>query len=125
MAGGLGNDTFICDLFDTIIDFNLNEGDKIVGQCSSFDQTEIETSFDDNPPEDFQAGPTPPSFHPSNSPPKEFKLPLPPQQQQPLPPAPPAPPVSHNDIHSQDFGSIPPIPLPPPNKVYTSGPYFK
>jgi Ca2+-binding RTX toxin-like protein len=120
MAGGLGNDTFICDLFDTIIDFNLNEGDKIVGQCSSFDQTEIETSFDDNPPEDFQAGPTPPSFHPNNSPPEEFKLPPPQQQPKPQPP----PPFSHDDIHSQDFGSVPPFPVPPSNEVYISGPNF-
>ena len=47
MAGGTGNDTFICDLFDTIIDFNLEEGDKIIGQCSSLDQTEkFETPSD-------------------------------------------------------------------------------
>ena len=28
MAGGLGNDTFICDQYDTIVDFNPIQGDK-------------------------------------------------------------------------------------------------
>jgi Ca2+-binding RTX toxin-like protein len=101
MAGGSGNDTFICDRFDTIIDFNLTEGDRIVGECSSLNQTqEIEKSFDNNPQEDFrsallsppqqlpqfsnqnnpqedfQLGSSPP-FNPNNIPPEEFKLPPP------------------------------------------------
>jgi Ca2+-binding RTX toxin-like protein len=35
MAGGIGNDTFICDLDNKIIsDFNSAEGDKKIGQRS-------------------------------------------------------------------------------------------
>jgi hypothetical protein len=153
MAGGTGNDTFICDLFDTIIDFNLNEGDQIIGQCSSLDQTQVERSYDDFiqhflsgspssssprlpesnhqiPQDDFQLGPPPPpppSFDPNNIPSEEFKLPLPPplqQQQKPSQLLASLPPFSHDDIPSQDFGSFPPYPVPPSNEVPISGPYF-
>jgi Ca2+-binding RTX toxin-like protein len=35
MIGGFGSDTFICDQFDTIVDFDpYNEGDQIIGSCS-------------------------------------------------------------------------------------------
>jgi len=114
MAGGTGNDTFVCDLFDRIIDFNLTEGDKIIGQCSSLDQTKLEKPFDNTSPpqedfqsgsplpiskqsprsnnqiplESFESGPSPQPFHPNNThPPKEFKSPLP-KQLQPLQPQP-------------------------------------
>ena len=148
MAGGTGNDTFICDLFDTIIDFNLNEDDRIIGQCSSLDQTEIEAtpantlqedfqsgSPSSTPPplprfnhqiplEGFQTGPPPQPFHTNNIPPEEFKLPPQPQPQ-PQPPQPKlqSPPLSsHDDIPQEDFGSVPPFPIPPSNEVYFSGP---
>jgi hypothetical protein len=151
MAGGLGNDTFICDQFDTIIDFNLTEGDKIVGDCSSLDQTkEIEKSFDNNPQEDFRSAlppllrqllelndhnipleddqPVQPLINPNNIPPGEVKLPPQPQPQS-TPPhpqsTPPPQPFSHDDdIPPADLGSVPPVPVPPSNEVYTSGPYF-
>jgi hypothetical protein len=125
MAGGTGNDTFICDLFDTIIDFNLEEGDKIIGQCSSLDQTEFERPSDNTlqenlhlgspsstlspqlprfnnqiPLEDFQAGPPP--FPPQ----KQQKLqspPLPPQQQ----------PFHPNNVPPEEFK------LPPPQLQHT------
>jgi Ca2+-binding RTX toxin-like protein len=38
LIGGPGADTFVCDQFDTIIDFNSDEGDKIIGQCTAEDQ---------------------------------------------------------------------------------------
>src|SRR5215210_7106156 len=124
MAGGLGNDTFICDQFDTIIDFNLNEGDKIVGQCSIIDQAENETSYDNIPQEDFQSGsPSPPPFNPNNLPLEEFKIPPPQSHSQPKLQSPP-PVFSHNDILPEDFGSFPPIPVPPSNEKYISGPFF-
>jgi hypothetical protein len=145
MAGGTGNDTFICDLFDTIIDFNLTEGDKIIGQCSSLDQTDFEKPFHntsqedfesgspssvaqqiprfDNPiqVEDFQAASPPPSFHPNNISSEEFKLPPQPQPQPKVQP----PPSTQDDYHTEDFGSVPPIPVPPPKEVFIAGPYFK
>jgi hypothetical protein len=34
MIGGFGHDTFVCDQFDKLIDFNQFEGDQIVGSCS-------------------------------------------------------------------------------------------
>ena len=34
MIGGFGSDAFICDQFDTLIDFDLYEGDEIIGPCS-------------------------------------------------------------------------------------------
>src|SRR5215203_2438718 len=37
LIGGAGADTFVCDQFDTIIDFNSAEGDKIIGQCTAED----------------------------------------------------------------------------------------
>ena len=149
MAGGTGNDTFICDLFDTIIDFNLEEGDKIIGQCSSHDQTEFETPSDNTPQEnfhfgspsstpppqlprfnhqipleDFQAGPPPKQpFHSNNEPPEQFQLPTPPQppnSQPKLQLPPPPPPLSHDDIPQEDFASFPPYPVPPSNEKYLS-----
>src|SRR5215207_8817337 len=93
MAGGLGNDTFICDQFDTIIDFNLNEGDKIVGQCFLIDLAENETSYDNFTRENLQPGLLPP--------PASF---------------------SPDDMPTGDFGSFPPIPVPPSsNEKYFSG----
>jgi hypothetical protein len=142
MAGGLGNDTFICDLFDNILDFNLTEGDKIVGECSSLDQTqEIETFFDNNPKDDFRSALPPPpqqqqlpNFNDLNIPledfqagaspsnpnntTSEFKLP-PPQPSQPQSGSSP-PPFSQDDITPEDFGSVPPVPVPPLNEVYIS-----
>jgi len=37
LIGGVGADTFVCDQFDTIIDFNSDEGDKIIGECTAED----------------------------------------------------------------------------------------
>src|SRR5215210_1827476 len=37
LIGGPGADTFVCDQFDTIIDFNSDEGDKIIGECTAED----------------------------------------------------------------------------------------
>jgi hypothetical protein len=150
MAGGTGNDTFICDLFDTIIDFNLTEGDKIIGQCSSLDQTEFEKAFDNTTLEDLESGSLsslskqfprfnnqihvedfqgapPPSFHPNTIASEEFKLSPQPEQPQPQPKlqSPPPPPFTQDDSHPEDFGSIPPIPVPPPKEIYIAGPYFK
>ena len=34
LTGGPGADTFTCDQFDIIIDFNSDEGDKIIGECT-------------------------------------------------------------------------------------------
>ncbi len=148
MAGGTGNDTFICDLFDTIIDFNLEEGDKIIGQCSSLDQTEFETPSDNTPQEnfhfgspsstpppqlprfnhqipleDFQAGPPPKQpFHSNNVPPEQFQLPTQPQppNSQPKIQSPPQPAFSHDDIPQEDLASFPPYPVPPSNEKYLS-----
>lgn len=39
LIGGNGADVFICDLTDTITDFNSAEGDKIIGQCSVIDES--------------------------------------------------------------------------------------
>jgi|SRR5215204_6510142 len=129
MAGGLGNDTFICDQFDTIIDFNLNEGDKIVGQCSTNDLAENKTSFHNLTQKDFQLGLPPSSFNPNNLPQEqedEFKMPPPPPQQQPESKlqSPSQPVFSGDDMPTEDFGSFPPVPLPPSNQKYFSGPFF-
>ena len=47
MAGGLGNDTFICDQYDTIVDFNPIQGYKIIGICFLQDRFNNEASYDD------------------------------------------------------------------------------
>jgi Ca2+-binding RTX toxin-like protein len=39
MKGGKGADTFICDLADTITDFNSAEGDEKIGQCRVIDES--------------------------------------------------------------------------------------
>ena len=144
MAGGTGNDTFICDLFDTIIDFNIEEGDKIIGQCSSLDQPEFKRSPGNIPPqEDFQTGSPssplpppiprfnnqiplegfqarspPPSIHPNNGPPAELQLQPPPQPQ---PQLRSSPPFNHDDIPQEDFELFPPFPVHPANEVHLSG----
>ncbi|MDX1372051.1 MAG: hypothetical protein R3321_06255, partial [Nitrososphaeraceae archaeon] len=33
LVGGTGRDTFICHCFNQLIDFNIEEGDKIKGSC--------------------------------------------------------------------------------------------
>ena len=123
MAGGTGNDTFICDLFDTMVDFNLNEGDKIVGQCNSLDQTEIETSSVNIPQEDFQStsppppqSPLSPQFNHKNIPTGDFA---------PGPQSPPPPTVSHDNISPENFRSSPPFPIPQSNEKFISGFYLK
>ena len=150
MAGGTGNDTFICDLFDTIIDFNVDEGDKIIGQCSSLDQKEFETPSDNTlredfqfgspsssstlpppelprfshqiPLEGFQAGPPPQPFHTNNHPLEQFKLPPPPHPPYSEQPKlqSPSPSFNHDDIPQEDFASFPPYPVPPANEKYLS-----
>lgn len=40
MIGGFGSDTFICDQYDILVDFDHNEGDKIIGSCSIDDLVE-------------------------------------------------------------------------------------
>jgi Ca2+-binding RTX toxin-like protein len=126
MAGGLGNDTFICDQFDTIIDFHLNEGDKIVGQCSIIDLAGNETSYDNFTQEDSQPGlpPPPQPFNPNNlsQEQEEFKMPSP--QPQPKLQSPPLPAFSRDDMPTENFGSFTPVPIPPSNEKYFSGPFF-
>ena len=147
MAGGTGNDTFICDLFDTVIDFDIEDGDKIIGQCSSLDQTEFERFPNNTPQEGFQSGspsshlpfsqfnnqqiplegfqarPESPSFESNNVPPEEFKLPqlsspkLQPQQPEVQSPTP----FTHDDIPLEDFEVFPPFPVHPANEVHLSG----
>jgi hypothetical protein len=143
MAGGTGNDTFICDLFDTIVDFDIEEGDKIIGQCSSLDQTEFERFSNNTPPqEDFQSGsqsshlpppfprfnnqiplegfqarPQSPSFESNNGPPEEFKLPpLSSPKLQPHLESPTPPSFYPSKVPPEEF-KLPPLPevqSPPP-----------
>jgi Ca2+-binding RTX toxin-like protein len=42
MEGGAGADTFICDLADTISDFDSVDGDRKTGQCSVIDNSQPE-----------------------------------------------------------------------------------
>jgi hypothetical protein len=39
LKGGKGADLFICDLADTITDFNSAEGDRKTGQCRVVDKS--------------------------------------------------------------------------------------
>ena len=100
MAGGLGNDTFICDRNDTIVDFNPIRGDKTVGICFPPDRSANEASYEDFTQDNVTSPPPQP--------------PQPPQPQSP-------PPFTHDDIPPEDFGSIPPYPIPPSNEKYVSG----
>jgi len=43
MRGGLGSDTFVCDQFDSILDFNSGEHDTTMGMCSAKDQAKPST----------------------------------------------------------------------------------
>jgi hypothetical protein len=40
MVGGFGSNTFICDQYDILVDFDHYEGDKIIGSCSIDDLVE-------------------------------------------------------------------------------------
>jgi len=48
LIGGPGADTFTCDQFDIIIDFNSDEGDKIIGECTAEDHAK--PTLVENPP---------------------------------------------------------------------------
>ena len=140
MAGGIDNDIFICDSFDFIIDFNSQQGDKTVGQCSHLDQAENEISYADVL-QGFQlASPQSPQFNHKNIPVEEH----PPGPQSPIPPSqspqfnhknipveehPPGPqsptPFTHDKISPENFGSLPAYSAPPSNEKYNSGPFFK
>src|SRR5829696_4056595 len=54
LIGGVGADTFVCDQFDTIIDFNSDEGDKIIGECTAEDHAKP-TSSQGNLPLSFSS----------------------------------------------------------------------
>ena len=49
LIGGVGADTFVCDQFDTIIDFNSDEGDKIIGECTAEDHAKPTSSVENLP----------------------------------------------------------------------------
>jgi hypothetical protein len=116
MAGGLGNDTFICDRNDTIVDFNPIQGDKTVGKCFPQDRSVIEATYDDFTQEDVQS--PPPSFH---SPPQLTHDDNPQEAFKPGPPLQSSQPFTHDDIPPEDFGSFRPYPVPPSNEKYVSG----
>jgi Ca2+-binding RTX toxin-like protein len=48
MIGGLDSDTFICDSFDKIVDFNPTEGDQLEGVCQVQAPKEERTISDSN-----------------------------------------------------------------------------
>lgn len=56
MKGGPGADTFTCDQFDIILDFNSDEGDQVNGTCSPEDHALPETVIADNPNSQFDTG---------------------------------------------------------------------
>jgi Ca2+-binding RTX toxin-like protein len=58
MKGGAGADTFTCDQFDTIVDFNSDEGDQVNGSCSPEDHAVPETIIANNssPSSQFNPG---------------------------------------------------------------------
>jgi RTX calcium-binding nonapeptide repeat (4 copies) len=110
MIGGFGSDTFICDQFDSLIDFDLYEGDEIIGPCSVEYLVEEEEEIEEIPEfnnnifpleaEEFERLPPPlqsPNFsHPPPSPPpmNSFDMPSP---------------LSEEDHQHM----IPPAPIPP------------
>ena len=141
MAGGIDNDIFICDSFDFIIDFNSEQGDKTVGQCSHLDQAEKEISFADVlqgfrlassqspqlnhkniPVEEHPPAPQSPPTLPSQS--SQFNHKNIPMEEHPPGPQSPTP-FTHDKIPPNNFGSLPPYPVPPSNEKYNSGPFFK
>ena len=108
MAGGIDNDTFICDSFDFIIDFNSQQGDKTVGQCSHLDQAEKEISFADVL-QGFQlASPQSPPFNHKNIPVEEH----PPGPQSLTPPS-QSPQFNHKNIPVEEHPPGPQSPTPP------------
>ena len=45
IEGGEGADSFICDIFDEIIDFNSQEGDTMSGQCNSDQKSAVNNNL--------------------------------------------------------------------------------
>src|SRR5688500_15654394 len=62
MIGGIGMDTFLCNQYDLVIDFNTTDEDQMIGSCKVQSHEAIAIS-DDNPPtkSEFQSSQSPSS----------------------------------------------------------------
>jgi RTX calcium-binding nonapeptide repeat (4 copies) len=111
MMGGRGSDTFLCNQYDTVIDFNANEADRIIGSCKGQSNEIIAISDNNNNNNAANKSPFGLSQSPLSSPTAET----------------PSPPLNANDalpnfehifrvnsdnMHHVDFQSLPSLPIP-------------
>lgn len=108
MMGGRGSDTFLCNQYDTVIDFNANEADRIIGSCKGQSNGIIAISDNNNNAANksilglSQSPPSPTAETPS--PPLNANDALPNFE--------PIFRVNSNNMHHVDFQSLPSLPIP-------------
>ena len=118
MIGGFGHDTFVCDQFDKLIEFDQYEGDEIIGSCldeyivEEEEEKDIEEkpAFNDNifplEVEEFDRFSTQQSSppQPSQKSPNYSSQPLPPMDS-----------FDKTPLSNEDLQRIPPPPMPSMN----------
>jgi hypothetical protein len=111
MVGGGGSDAFLCNQYDTVVDFNASEADQIIGSCKK-QSNEIVAISDDN---NYNNLPNKSALELSQSPQlptTETQSPLPLYANHALTNFEPISRSSPNDVHNVDFQSLPSIPIP-------------
>ena len=108
--GGRGSDTFLCNQYDTVIDFNANEADRIIGSCKGQSNNGIIAVSDNNNNNAANKS----SFGLSQSPASPTtETPSPAvNANDALPNFEPISRVNSNNMHHVDFQSLPSIPIP-------------
>jgi hypothetical protein len=114
MIGGFGQDTFVCDQFDKLMDFNQYEGDEIIGSClDEYLVEDEEKDIEEKPAfnnnifplevEEFDRFSTPQSSlsQPSQKSPNYLSQPLPPMDS-----------FEKPFLTDEDLQRIPPPPMP-------------
>ncbi|MDF2736964.1 MAG: repeat protein [Nitrososphaeraceae archaeon] len=106
MIGGRGADTFLCNQYDKIIDFNTTEDDRMIGSCK-VQSPELTAISDNNTPTqtELQSTQSLSSIEEARS--------LPPSNANDgLPNFEPILLFDPNDLHSSEFQSLSPLPIP-------------
>ena len=111
MVGGEGSDAFLCNQYDTVVDFNASEADQIIGSCKEQSNEIIAISDDNN----YNNLPNKSALELSQSPQlptKDTQSLLPLYANHALPNFESISRSSPNDVHNVDFQSLPSIPIP-------------
>lgn len=113
MAGGRGSDIFLCNQYDTVMDFNASEADQIVGSCKEKPNEIIAISDNNNNKNNInhpnKSGSESPQLP---SPTSETPSPLPLIANDTLPNFEPTFQFNPKDVNQVDFQSLPSLSIP-------------